>query len=126
MTDRSRRFYARQIFELRIRQAKGESYQDLFNAVMQLRFPTFTPMRPYGNIGDRKNDGYIPETGVFYQVYAPKDPIESLGEAVKKAKEDFAGLYAYWNRTHPVREYRFAFNDEYRGSVVPVEMALAD
>lgn len=123
---RRQRFYARQLFELQLRRAKGEAYQALFNKVMNLSTPGFIPMRPYGNVGDRKNDGYVPTTGTFYQVYAPLNPSESMGTAVTKAKNDFAGLHSHWNASHPIRSYRFAFNDEYSGSIVPLEDALSE
>ncbi|MBK9262925.1 MAG: hypothetical protein IPM54_24365 [Polyangiaceae bacterium] len=123
--NRRERFFARQIFELRVRRAKGEAFQELFNAVLQLRYPDFIPMRPYGDVGDRKNDGYLRNSGTFFQVYAPRDPTKSIAQAAKKAQDDFAGLYSHWNTTHTVRAYRFAFNDEYGGSVVPIEDALA-
>jgi hypothetical protein len=119
------RLFARHLFELRIRQAKGEAYQRLFNSVMQLRYSSFIPMRPYGNVGDRKNDGYVADTGTFFQVYAPQSPSSNIASAAKKADEDFAELWQFWQATHQIRAYRFAFNDEYGGSVVPIETALA-
>lgn len=119
------RFFARKMLELRIRQSKGDAYQQLFSKVMGKRFPSFVPMRPYGNVGDRKNDGYIPDDGTFFQVYAPNDPESSLGEAAKKAGEDFAGLHKYWSgQSKPIKNYYFVYNDEYRGSIVPLQMAL--
>lgn len=124
--ERRRRFYARRLFELRVRESKGEAYQALFNAVMTRRYPGFIPMQPYGNVGDRKNDGYVPETGTFYQVYAPSDPGSKLGAAAKKAVDDFDGLKKKWNRQEPIKEYRFAFNNEYGGSIVPLQDALAE
>jgi hypothetical protein len=126
--DSVRRFFAHQIFELQIRKAKGYAYQELFNAIMTRRYKEFTPIRPYGNQGDRKNDGYIPTTGTFFQVYAPNNPGEKLAEAAQKAADDFAGLKAHWHSKCPIRVFRFVFNDEFggfRGSVVPLEDALA-
>lgn len=35
--------------------------------------PNFQPVKAYGNIGDRKNDGFVSQTGIYYQVYAPRD-----------------------------------------------------
>lgn len=121
----TQRLYARHLFELRVRQAKGEGYQKLFNSVMQLRYPSFTPMRPYGNVGDRGNDGYIADTGTFFQCYAPTSPSSNLATAARKAAGDFNNLHKHWNKTHKIAEYRFAFNDEYAGSAVPIETALA-
>ena len=82
-------------------------------------------MQPYGNVGDRKNDGYIPNSGTFYQLYAPTRPGERLGSAAKKLVTDFDGLRKYWQAQCPIKSFRFAFNDEYGGSVKPLEDALA-
>jgi len=91
---------------------------------MHRRYPNFRPMQPYGNVGDRKNDGYIPESGLYFQLYSPSDPAFKLATAAKKAQEDFKGLRDHWQKQCPIKEFRFGFNDEYDGSVVPVENAL--
>ena len=92
---------------------------------MQYRDPNFVPIRPYGNIGDRKNDGYIPATGTYFQVYAPEDPSgQNPTKAATKAARDFAGLVKHWNPTTPIRVFRFVYNDAYRGSTPLIEEAL--
>ena len=124
--DLMQRFFAHAVLELRLRQSRGSAFEGLFKAVMQRRFAGFTPMEPYGSIGDRKNDGYVPETGTYYQLYAPKNPGDSVGAAAEKARHDFDGLKEFWHARCPIREYRFAFNDQFGGSVVPVETAMLD
>jgi hypothetical protein len=123
--DATRRFFARQMLELQVHRAKGYGFENLFKAVMQRRYPAFTPLQPYGNLGDRKNDGYVPSFGTFYQLYAPKQPDEKLAAAAAKAKTDFDGLKKHWNAQCPIKVYRFVFNDQYGGSVVPIEEAMA-
>lgn len=123
--DPTRRFFARQMLELQVLRAKGYAFEEVFKAVMQRRYPAFTPIQPYGNLGDRKNDGYVPSTGTFYQLYSPKAPDEKLAAAAAKAKTDFDGLKKYWHSKYPIKVYRFVFNDRYGGSVVPIEAALA-
>ena len=92
---------------------------------MQYRDRNFVPIQPYGNVGDRKNDGYIPATGTYFQVYAPHDPTgQSPTKAAAKAAQDFAGLVGYWDRTTPIQIFRFVYNDAYRGSTPPLEQAL--
>ncbi|MBL8605378.1 MAG: hypothetical protein JNK72_25830 [Myxococcales bacterium] len=87
--------------------------------------PNFVAMRPYGSLGDEKNDGYDPTTGTYYQVYAPTDPDSKLGEAASKARDDFAGLLKHWKKQSvAISNFEFAFNDEFGGSVVPVQKAL--
>lgn len=125
MGDSTRRFYARRMFELRVHKAAGTAYEELFRQVMQRRYPDFVPMRPYGKLGDRKNDGYIKSQGLFFQVYAPLEPKVQLAAAVRKAEQDFAGLKKNWESTHPINGYRFVFNDKFLGSVEPIEKALA-
>ena len=122
--DTTHRFFARIVLELQLRRAKGYAFESLFKAVMQRRYSDFTPIEPYGSLGDRKNDGYIPTSGTFFQLYAPKDPGGNLGTAAKKASDDFAALKKFWHAKCPIRCYRFVFNDHYGGSVVPIENAL--
>lgn len=72
----------------------------------------FQSIKPWGNIGDRKNDGYIKSKGIFYQVYAPEDIRKSYPDAVKKIKTDFDGLLKQWS---PIHEFYFVVNDKYNG-----------
>ena len=85
---------------------------------MGYRYPSFIPIKPNGRAGDRKNDGYIPELGIFFQVYAPEKPDSSRTPraAALKATHDFEGLKDGWTQPTPIREFRFAFNDKYRGT----------
>lgn len=125
--DSASRLIARNMFKLRVHEAKGFAFQRLFERVMGYRFGDFTPIKPYGQFGDRKNDGYIRSRGRYFQVFAPENPTsqDSAVHAAKKAAQDFEGLKAYWDKQSPIREFRFVFNDEYRGSVPPLEEALA-
>jgi hypothetical protein len=125
--DPASKLIARNMFKLRVHEAKGTAFQRLFERVMEYRFRDFTLIKPHGNVGDRKNDGYIRSCGLYFQVYAPEHP-ETPGSAVnaaKKAAQDFKGLKAYWAKQAPIREFRFVFNDEYRGSPPPLEQALS-
>lgn len=124
--DPSSKLIARNMVKLRIHEAKGTAFQKLFERVMQYRFPEFTPIQPYGNVGDRKNDGYIPSLGRYFQVFASEQPDtrRNAVAAAAKAANDFKGLKAYWNKITPVKDFRFAFNDEYTGSPPPLEAAL--
>jgi hypothetical protein len=124
--DSASKLIARNMLKLRIHEAKGTAFQKLFERIMQYRFPDFTPIQPYGNVGDRKNDGYIPSLGRYYQVFAPEQPDtrRNAVAAAAKAAQDFKGLQAYWNKINPIREFCFVFNDEYTGSPPPLEAAL--
>lgn len=77
----------------------------------------FQPVRAYGNVGDRKNDGFIRSTGTYYQVFAPEDIMKdkTIDYAVKKLEGDFKGLYENWNDTCKIQKYYFVVNDRYLG-----------
>jgi hypothetical protein len=77
-------------------------------------------------IGDRKNDGYDKTTGTYYQVFAPEDLKASEAKAVKKLKEDFKGLYEFWNKATPVKSFHFVMNDKFAGSFPEIEADLAE
>ncbi|WP_152366352.1 ABC-three component system protein, partial [Pseudomonas aeruginosa] len=50
--------------------------------------------RPWGNVGDRKNDGYLPSARILFQSYAPNEL--SAADAIKKINEDFEGAKEHW------------------------------
>lgn len=65
-------FWAR--MRLEILRSNGVEYQRLFETVMELSYPEkFRKVKPWGRKGDGGNDGYIPERGEYYQVYAPRE-----------------------------------------------------
>jgi hypothetical protein len=103
---------ARILFENKIRSSNGNSFEDLFTQVMNYAEPDFEQIVPWGNIGDRKNDGFIRSKGVYYQVYAPNDIKKSYPDAISKLKSDFAGLLKHWS---PINEFYFVINDKYDG-----------
>jgi len=81
--------------------------------------PNFQSVPAYGNIGDRKNDGYDKTTGTYYQVYAPRILSERIREAKNKLNEDFRKLYNYWNTIYEIKSYFFVVNDKYKHGVEP-------
>lgn len=103
---------ARQLFQIKILRADGQRFEDIFSAIMNYAETDFQQIKPWGNIGDRKNDGYIKNKGIFYQVYAPEDIRKSYPNVVSKLKKDFDGLKAQWS---PVNEFYFVVNDKYKG-----------
>ena len=116
--------FSRTLFKLRIHEADGQSYQDLFSAVMSKRYPGFRPVKPQGRKGDKGNDGYIPERGAYFQVFAPEKPTASVAEAVRKAQRDFQKLLTGWSSIEPIQEYWFAFNDKFFGTNHDIDEAL--
>ncbi len=104
--------FARKLFQNKILKADGQIFEDIFSAIMYYAEADFQQIKPWGNIGDRKNDGYIKTKGIFYQVYAPEDIRKSYKNVLSKLKEDFYGLKTQWS---PVNEFYFVVNDKYKG-----------
>lgn len=120
------RYFARTQFQIRVYQSKGQRYQDFFVDVMTRRDIGFVPVKPQGRRGDQGNDGFIPDRGCYFQVYAPEDPKDKATKAAKKAIDDFAKLKENWEDDAPIVEYRFVFNDEYLGAFPDILHALEE
>ena len=118
--------FARILFENKILKANGQAFENLFIQVMTRRDSRFRPVKPQGSIGDQGNDGFIPEEGRYFQVYAPENPKESIGTAAEKARDDFENLKVHWQSDTPITDYRFVFNDKYHGAYPTVEHALSE
>jgi len=103
---------ARQLFQNKIYKSDGQTFQDLFVSIMSYAEKGFQAIKPWGNIGDRKNDGYIKDKGIYFQVFAPEDIRKSYTETIAKLNEDFSKLKEYWN---PINEFYFVVNDKYNG-----------
>lgn len=107
---------ARRLFALEMHQRDGQNFENFFTRIMTLHNVDFSPVKPQGSYGDRKNDGFIQSAGIYYQVYAPEDPEYKQKETIDKLVTDYAGLHKYWNSTFPIKEYYFVFNDKYKGA----------
>ncbi len=76
---------------------KGNEFQDWFATIMEKRFPgDFIRVRPWGQAGDRKNDGYVRSKRWLVQVYAPNDM--SAKAALAKIDEDYNGALPHWEQ----------------------------
>ncbi|MGE3407554.1 MAG: ABC-three component system protein [Pirellulales bacterium] len=118
---------ARMMFKLRVLTSVGQAYEDLFTEIMGYARPSFVQIKPQGQFGDRKNDGYVKDEGHYYQVYAPENPTadQSQQKTVTKLKTDFSGLKKHWQKTCPIKRFSFTFNDKYHGSFPTIEADLA-
>jgi hypothetical protein len=75
---------------------------------MELRYPgDFVRVRPWGNVGDRKNDGYLRSKRKLFQCFAPREL--TLAKSLKKIKEDFNAALPYWDLYFD--EWIFTHND---------------
>ena len=115
------RTMARQSFKLKIHEANGQAYEDLFVRIMAYADPGFKAIKAQGSIGDRKNDGYNKTSGQYYQVFAPEDINKSHASAASKLKSDFCGLISQWPN---VREFYFVINDKFRGAYPTAEQDI--
>jgi len=82
-------------FEIMFLRSKGDAFQTFFERLMSMAYKAdFMACRPWGNRGDRKNDGFLKSQRCLFQVYAPDKMKE--GKAIEKIKEDFEGAKQYW------------------------------
>lgn len=107
---------ARNMFHLQIHEADGQRFEDLFSKIMCYKSRDFQPVKPHGNIGDRKNDGWIQSENTYFQVYAPSNIEKSINDAVNKLEIDLEGLLKQWNELCPVKNFYFVLNDKYKGA----------
>jgi hypothetical protein len=112
----------RNIFQNRILKANGQKFEDIFTDIMRYADPEFQQIKPYGNTGDKKNDGYIKSKGIYFQVYGPEDITRSVSYATRKLKEDFFGLLKAWK---PINEFYFVINDKFNGIPSVLEMEIS-
>jgi hypothetical protein len=97
MDDLSRSFFEMK-FELAFLKKKADEFQDFFSDIMERRHNNgdFIRVRPWGNIGDRKNDGYLKSEATLFQVYAPNEM--AAAAAIAKIDEDFNGALPHWKQ----------------------------
>lgn len=87
--------YFEQRFENEFLRAKGDAFQTFFERLMGFAYKAdFMACRPWGNQGDRKNDGFLKSERRLFQVYAPNEMDATKAKA--KITEDFASAKQYW------------------------------
>lgn len=122
--DLKEKVIAQVYFKLKIYQKDGYEFQNFFTSIMNKYDSEFITVKPQGSIGDRKNDGYIPSKGIYYQVYAP-EKVDAT-EAISKIENDLSGLIEYWNGICPIKEYNFVMNDKYKGAYPTINAKLLE
>jgi hypothetical protein len=118
-------FWYRTLFKLKLYEVSGESFQRLFNEVMNYRYPDkFQAVAPYGNSGDGGNDGWMASENCYFQVYGRKAASkDNLDYILSKATGDFGKLQSTWGK---IDCYHFVYNDRFEGSPAPVIRAVSD
>jgi hypothetical protein len=103
-------------FSLEFRSKFENAFQDFFTSIMEHRHPgDFQKVKPYGNEGDHKCDGYHESLQRVFQVYAPEAMNVSRTNA--KIEQDFQGAIEHW--APALREWVFMHN-QWRG--VPAQV----
>lgn len=89
--------YFFQSFHIQFLESRGDSFQNFFSSIMEKRYPgDFIRVRPWGNIGDQKNDGYLSSKRILFQCYAPNEM--TAKDANDKIDEDFNGALPHWRK----------------------------
>lgn len=105
-----------QEFENQLLKARGNSFQDLFYRLMKECYQDFMPIKPNGVLGDLGCDGYLSDSGRYFQVYGPEEPYlkSTLSYAKKKIIEDFNKLCEGIQNLNfpPISYYCFVFNNK--------------
>ena len=124
---REEKYISRLMLKNKILEANKQAYEDLFIQVMQNKDPNFKPVKPHGNYGDRKNDGFNIQTGEYYQVYAPETFKGKERDTINKLIVDFDGLYKHWNKSVlEVKHFYYVLNDKYNGAYPVVYEILSE
>jgi hypothetical protein len=87
--------YYETLFRLRYVESHGDAFQDFFSTIMEMRYPgDFVRVRPWGKLGDHKNDGYLASKRQLFQCYAPREM--NMTNCKTKINQDFAEALPYW------------------------------
>lgn len=121
--DRQTKYICRLRFQNLIYASDAQAFEDLFVKIMNKSYPNFHSVKPQGSYGDMKNDGYIGENGIYYQVYGPENIEKSIFDARKKIENDFTGLITHWDG---IKEFYFVVNDKYKGVGVKIHKELQE
>jgi hypothetical protein len=116
------RAYYELAFQLRFMQAHGQAFQDFFADIMEKRYPgDFHRVKPWGRMGDLKNDGYLVSERLLFQVYAPSQL--AAAETIAKMEDDFEGAQDEWA---PHCDGWVFVTSEREGLPAPVEKKLLE
>lgn len=102
------------LFKLLMYESDGKNFQSIFEEIMKKKYgENFIKIKPYGNIGDKKNDGYLISDKVYYQVYGPENIENSINYAIEKLHDDINGLFSQWS---DAKKIVYVVNDKYYGT----------
>ena len=107
-----------QAFENKLNKSYGYEFQMIFFEVMKNIYKDdFIMPRPQGQLGDKKNDGYIPSTGDYFAVYGPETADLNINYTIQKLETDFTGLIEkikVGDWTKPVNKFTYVVNTRFQ------------
>jgi len=105
-----KRYWWRILLELRLRQSRGDAFQEFFSVIMgHLHGSDFVRVRAYGSLGDKGCDGYLQSTGQLFQCYgALNGETKKVATLTKKMNDDFATAKTKLGST--MREWHMVIN----------------
>ncbi|MGQ0563565.1 MAG: ABC-three component system protein [Gemmobacter sp.] len=107
--DSLQRAFFQMKFRIAFLERKGKAFEDLFSKIMGHASPgDFQAVRPYGNRGDLKCDGYRVSDRTVFQCYAPS--AMKLPNLLAKMNEDFNGAVAHWGER--MGRWSFVHNED--------------
>ena len=112
--------------KVRAYQSDGQAFEDMFTRIMSKKLPAFRQIKPQGQLGDRKNDGFDDTSGTYFQVFAPEDVWKGDKYGADKLATDLTGLLSHWNQAGQVKSFRYVVNDKYKGLGPQIEQTLRD
>jgi hypothetical protein len=105
--DSQQLLYAKVVFEAQFVELHDNGFQEYFQKLMQYRYPTFLPVRPYGQLGDRGSDGLCADQEKLFACYGPQMPNDHDTRA--KFRKDLA--LALLRRSGEFSRFVFVHND---------------
>lgn len=105
----------------------GNQFQENFEKLMFKYYPNFKKVQAYGNSGDKGNDGFLQDDGIFFQVYGPISMSSSIEKNIlQKIQKDIEKLVnaskeKFWEN---VVEWIFVYNDFGKGITPKISQKL--
>ena len=82
-------------FKVAFMESRADEFQGFFSSIMEKRYPAdFIRVRPWGNAGDWKNDGYLRSKRMLFALYAPNEI--DAATCIAKIDSDFKGALPHW------------------------------
>ncbi len=101
------RSYAQLVFYRKLSDLEENAFETFFHSIMRAASPDYTPIRAYGNLGDKGADGLAIDGDKLYACYGPRVP--NLRRLKEKFKSDLKSALA--QRPGQFSTFVFVHND---------------